>query len=108
MKRPWTFGELWLFRHRDSPLWNISVFSEARFNALGNLGLFLNASAVLRINTTAQDRQEGLTIPGTGVVTVDLPSQAFSVLVDGVILGRSGGADWFRLQGRFGMELGMS
>jgi hypothetical protein len=75
------------------------------FNKLEKAGLFVDASAVMRINGTGNDLQETLTIPGRGDVTFDLPSASVSVLIDGYILFKLSGTQWFRMQGSFGMEI---
>ncbi len=75
------------------------------FSLLEKLGLYVDGVAVWRLNLTGETLAEKLDIPGRGEQTFELKPKSSSVLVDGWIIFRQGGKDWFRLQGLHGCEM---
>jgi hypothetical protein len=88
----------------DVKMWGaLAITSNLQF--LERVGIFANVSTIFRLNLTGQDRQEVLNIPGRGAITVDLKALSYSFLLEGFLVVRTGGQDWFRLEGSFGMEI---
>jgi hypothetical protein len=85
-------------------IWGALVIT-TNFEKLEKIGLFVDASAVLRLNVTDQALTETLDVPGKGTITVDLSPLSFSVLIDGSIHFKLSGTEWFDMQGTFGMEI---
>lgn len=89
----------------DVNVWGALLITTPALGKLEQLGVFANGTFVVRLNFTDHAYTETLTLPNGTQFNVDLPKQSFSVLVEGYLIFRLEGQEWFRVVGSFGMEV---
>ena len=78
---------------------------EPNLDFLNDLGIFIDGTIVMKVNTATTAKNITLTFPDNSTQAYVLPALSFSYLIEGYLIFKLDGVTWFRMQGNFFFEI---
>ena len=89
-------GVIVINNNQGTPEFSGAIQIDTSLKQLEDVGLYLEASLTLRLNTTGEEKTEILDLPGRAPETIVLPAQSFSVYADGGLTVKPGDYEFMR------------